>query len=174
MAAFCSTSMMVSPRLASSRMVRAISLTTLGAALSQSGEELVDALEVTVDRPAVRPLVGAHPEIVQHGELGKDLPSFRDEHEAAPDALEGQEPRDVLPQVADAPGRGLLEAGHDPEGRGLARGVGADHGHDLATVHHEAHAAENVHLGVVTVDALKLEHGPLRGTPRSPPARSGP
>src|SRR5437667_3880172 len=95
----------------------------LVAALSQSGEELVDALEVAVDRAAVRPLVGAHPEIVQHGELGKDLPSFRDEHEAAPDALEGQEPGDVLPRVADAPGRGMLYVGHDSEERVLAYGL---------------------------------------------------
>ena len=135
-------------------------------ALAQPREELIDLFEVAADVAAIRPLVGAHPEVVQHRELGEDLTPLGHEHEAALDTLEGQEPRDVLAEVADVAGRGLLEPRDDSQRRGLAGGVRADDADDLAPVHLETHVVQDMHLGVVAIDAVKLEHAPLRDTPR--------
>jgi len=140
-------------------------------ALAEPRKELVHVVEIPADVAPVPPLIGAHPEIVQHGELREDLSSFRHEHEAALDALEGQETRDGFAQVADVPGRRRLESRDHSEGGGLARRVRPDQAHDLPTLHLEAHVVKDVDLGVVAVDAVKLEHGPPRGKPRSPPAR---
>ena len=87
------------------------------------------------------------------------------------DPLEGQECRDVLAEIADVAGRRLLEPRDDSQGRGLASGIRADDADDLAAVHLEAHVVQDVDLGVVAIDPVKLEHAPPRGTPRSPPSR---
>src|SRR5215470_2083655 len=142
--------------------------------LAQPREELVYVLEIAGDGAAIRALIGAHAEIVEHGELGEDLPTFGHQHEAAGHALEGQEARDVLVEVAHGPARELLEAGDDAESGGLARRVGSDHADDLATLDAQAHVVEHVHLGIVAVDALKREHGRCPGTPRRRQARSAP
>src|SRR5215470_16914759 len=88
--------------------------------------------------------------------------------------LEGQEPRDVLVEVADVAARGFLEPRDDPEGRGLAGRVRADHADDLPGTHGQAHVVEDVHLGIAAIDALKREHARLPYTPPPRQARSGP
>ncbi len=144
---------------------------TLLEPLAEPWKERADPLEVSADVAAVRPLVGAHSQIVQHGELGEDLPPLGHEDEPALDPLERQEARDVLAAVADVSGRGLLETGDDPERCGLARGVRPDDADDLARGDFEAHAVEDVDLGVVAVDPVKLEHVPPQGTLPPPPSR---
>src|SRR5215470_3086467 len=134
--------------------------------LAEPWKNRADPLEVSADVAAVRPLVGAHSQIVQHRELGEDLPPLGHEDEPALDALEGQEARDVLAAVADVSGRGLLETGDDPEGRGLAGGVRPDDADDFARGDFEAHAVQDVNLGVVAVDPVKREHAPLPASHR--------
>src|SRR5438552_377665 len=144
-------------------------------ALAQPREELVDVFEVAVDVAAIRPLVGAHPQVVQHRAPPEELAPLGHEHEAALDALERQEPRDVFAEIADVTGRGLLESRDDPQRRGLAGGVRADDADDLAAFHLETHVVQDVDLGVAAIDPVKLEHVPLPashpGTLRSPPSR---
>ena len=108
-----------------------------------------------------------------HVPIAKKIPGLRAyEITSGPvSTLEGPAPRDVLAEVADVAGRRLLEPRDDSQRRGLAGGVRADDADDLAAVYPEAHVVQDVDLGVVAIDAIKLEHARLQGTPRSPPSR---
>ena len=146
----------------------------LSAPLAQAREKVVARREIGGEVAPVSALVGPHQKIVEHGELGKDLAALGDEDQAPPHALEGRPTGDIDAIAADGARRRRLESRDGAKGRALARRVGPDDGDDLPGPHGQAHVAQHVRLAVVAVDAIKLEHGWSRGTPRRPWDRRGP
>ena len=141
---------------------------------AQAREEVVARGEVGGEVAPVGALVGAHQQVVEHGELREDLPPFGHENQAPSHALERRPTGDVDAIAADYTAGRHLEARDRSQRRALARRVGPDDGDDLAGVNGQAHVAQHVRFPVVAVDALQLKHERSRDTPRRPSDRRGP
>jgi hypothetical protein len=86
----------------------------------------------------------AQPQVVLDGHVGKQLSALG-------------HLRDAARQAVPATGR-LEQAAHRVEQRGLARSVGTDQRHHLATVDLEAHAVEGGRLPVAHDQVVDLKH----------------
>ena len=101
------------------------------------------------------PHVGAHPQVVEHGELREDAapfgnvrnPGARHRLGAARPALAGER------HIAVAAHR----SGHGAQRRRLAGAVGSEERDDLALVDGEGDSVQCLHLPVARVDIAKLQ-----------------
>jgi hypothetical protein len=129
-------------------------------ALAKPGKELVHLAHPPAGRP---PVERPHLEVLIHRERLEDVVELR--HVAHPATRDQVRPhtREVLAPQEDA----TLSRGEQPEdgldhGR-LPRAVRPDHGDDLAILHRQVNAGEDVHLWDVSRDqTLDCEDHPVR------------
>jgi len=126
-------------------------------------------------------LVGAgirpHHDVLQNGELRKNLPSLGNVADPHPDDPVGVLPVDPLSQKFDGPLFRLfllevVEQPHDRlEGRRLSRPVGSQQGHDVALLHLERDPVQRPDQVVPGFDIAHLQHP--RSSPRYARITSG-
>src|SRR5262245_7158543 len=142
----------------------------LRAPFGQDGEARVRALEGGLDPALVRAHVGAHLEVLEHGQLREELAALGDVRDPAAHDRLARQPVDALPAKADRAARDRYQPGDALEGRGLAGAVGAEERDDGALVYLEGHALEGLDAAVERLDPVEDEQR-LSAYPR--PVRPG-
>ena len=128
----------------------------LSLAVQQLGKQLKHRLQATLDL-AVRAAVGAHTQVVQHGQPREHLPPLRREDDALFYHDLGVFVGDVLPVKGDPPLVAALQPHDGAHGRALSRAVGSDQGHDLPFVHLQVDAAQGIDAAVIHNDVFQLQ-----------------
>ena len=101
-------------------------------------------------------------EIFLHRQQRKDLAALRHEADAAPRALVGFQPGDVVAVERDRAARNRVLADHRAQQRGLADAVAAEHAGHLARLGRQRDAAQRLRRAVVKADIVDLQHGSQR------------
>jgi hypothetical protein len=145
----------------------------LTAALPQAREQGVHLLQVLLHLPlpsAAQPQVGAQEQVVLHPHGPEQLPALRDVGDPGGHHPLGGPARDVLAVEADVPGAGWQQPGDDPQQRGLARAVGADHRRHPTRGDFHRHLPQGQQPAVACTHPDQLKHRPPRPGKRPPPA----
>ena len=127
-------------------------------ALGDPREVLHDALGLALVLVLGLVEVAAHPQVLADGERREQAPAPGDVSDAELHAVLGVHLRDVLALPEHLALRRVDEAGHGLEDRGLAGAVRPEQRDALALVHDEVDVVQHLHLAVVDVQTLRLEH----------------
>src|SRR5580692_13022200 len=98
---------------------------------SQAGEDLVNAVEVSLEfAPTGSAGEAAGKQVLLNRQMGKAVPPFQHLNDAAADQISGIPPKGRLAAIADfafdnGATRGAEQVGHGLQGRRLARSIGA-------------------------------------------------
>src|SRR5919197_294575 len=129
-------------------------------ALGEAREQLVNAVEILVDRlavAAVGALEGANLEVLEHAQAREQPPAFRRLGDAPLDDVVGGGMRDVAALEANPSAPRAVEPVDRAERRRLAGAVRADQRHDLARLDLDRDALQRLDRAVVGVHILDLE-----------------
>ena len=132
----------------------------LPAALLQTGEQLVDPLEVLLDLRLVLAQVCADLQVLHHRQVRKDPAPLGAHGDAGRDDLVDGLAQQLLAVPEDGPGAGLHQAGDGAQGGGLAGAVGADQRDDLAVGHLQRDAPEGLDAAVADMEVFDFKHLP--------------
>jgi hypothetical protein len=141
--------------------------------LGEQRKPRVDPLEVVFPVPPASLGVGAHLEILEHGERRKHLPAFGHVREPAMRARRRLHRQQVGALEADRSRQRRDDAGDGLEQGRLAGAVRTDDGDELARVHTQDDVAQHGHAAVPGTETFDLKHLPsssaCRGMRRSRP-----
>src|SRR5262249_32924794 len=133
-------------------------------------KERKNALEVARPIPPAWGRIGAHLEILHHGQGGKDLSPFRDVRDSEVGALRWRNGQKIAVLEPNDAGGWTHGAGYRLEERGLAGTVGADDRDELSLADRQGHSGERRKTPISNGESLNCEHGSLpisgRDTPR--------
>ena len=124
-------------------------------ALAQAREKVVYPLDIAGDVVAAE--IRADLEIFEHREIGKNVPSLRDERDAFFHDGRGVAPGDVVAAEVDRAAGGLYKPGDRAERRAFARAVRADERYDLAFMHIKGNALDGFNAAVVHAEIVNGE-----------------
>ena len=95
---------------------------------------------------------------VEHAQLGKHLPALRHQHQAAGDDLLSAQRHQVLARQRDAALQRAVQARQSAHQRRLARAVGAQQRHHLASTHLQVDAAQHRGRTVAGHQGAHVQH----------------
>lgn len=143
----------------------------LGDALLEPGEHGEGVVHVLLDAGFIPTEVGAHPEVLLHGQVGEDHAAFRHMAEALGDHGVRGLVGDFLPVILHLTATGADEPGDGAEGGGLACAVGPDERDDGLLRHLQGHPVQSLDRSVGDFELVDFKHraGPFH--PRCPSRR---
>ena len=121
---------------------------------ARRGKSFEHALEVPRARPRLR-----HLQVFQHRQAAENLAALRHVADAEPGDAVRRPARGVLAEDLDRALPRRRQADQAAHGRGLAGAVAAEHGDDLAFVHLERDAMQDVALAVERMDVVGAQDG---------------
>ena len=116
--------------------------------LLQTGEQLIDPLDVLLDAVLVIAQIRAHLQVFQHRQVGEHAAAFGRLGDTGLQHLVDGLAQQLLAVIGDGAAVGLDEAGDGTQRGGLACAVGADQGDDLAVRHLKADAPQGLDAAV--------------------------